>query len=105
MVRRNNQDRLSTPGPAPHDSPAAAMEVEEAIKSGNKQSLLSFVMPTEFVELPSRGMFYPSEHPLFNKDVVEIRFMTAKHEDIITAGKTELIFMNREDDPWKNKRV
>ena len=28
-----------------------------------------------------------------------------KHEDIITAGKTELIFMNREDDPWKNKRV
>ena len=27
-----------------------------------------------------------------------------KHEDIITAGKTELIFMDREDDPWKNKR-
>lgn len=40
---------------------------------------------TEFVELPSRGAFYPKNHPLHGKDVVEIRFMTARDEDILTS--------------------
>ena len=46
---------------------------------------LSYVTPTEFVELPSRGKFYPSDHPLHNKEVIEMRFMTAKDEDILTS--------------------
>ena len=46
---------------------------------------LSYVTPTEFVELPSRGKFYPPEHPLHNKEVIEMRFMTAKDEDILTS--------------------
>lgn len=40
---------------------------------------------TEFVELPSRGMFYPQNHPLHGQDTVEIRFMTARDEDILTS--------------------
>ena len=28
-----------------------------------------------------------------------------KHEDIISVGNTELIFTDRVDDPWKNKRA
>ena len=40
---------------------------------------------TEFVELPSRGMFYPKNHPLHGQEVVEIRFMTARDEDILTS--------------------
>ena len=40
---------------------------------------------TEFVELPSRGLFYPQNHPLYEKDTVEIRFMTARDEDILTS--------------------
>jgi hypothetical protein len=45
----------------------------------------SFVVPTEFVELPSQGRFYPQGHPLHGKDNVEIKQMTAKEEDILTS--------------------
>ena len=47
---------------------------------------LHFVAPTEFVELPSKGMGYPEGHALFENDVIEIRFMTAKDEDILTSA-------------------
>ncbi len=40
---------------------------------------------TEFVELPSRGLFYPEGHSLHNQEVVEIRYMTARDEDILTS--------------------
>ncbi len=40
---------------------------------------------TEFVELPSRGLFYPNNHPLKGQEVVEIRYMTARDEDILTS--------------------
>ena len=46
---------------------------------------LSYVTPTEFVELPSRGKFYSTDHPLHGKEVVEMRYMTAKDEDILTS--------------------
>jgi hypothetical protein len=48
-------------------------------------SPLDFVTPTEFVELPSRGNGYPEGHALRGKEVIEIRFMTAKDEDILTS--------------------
>ena len=48
-------------------------------------SPLDFVNPTEFVELPSKGIGYPEGHPLKGQEVVEIRFMTAKDEDILTS--------------------
>ncbi len=47
-------------------------------------SVLDFVTPTDFVELPSGGRFYDESHPLHNKETVEIRYMTAKDEDILT---------------------
>lgn len=45
----------------------------------------SFVIPTEFVDLPSQGRFYPETHPLHGKDSIEIKQMTAKEEDILTS--------------------
>ena len=45
----------------------------------------SFVVPTEFVELPSQGKFYPEGHPLHGQDSIEIRQMTAKEEDMLTS--------------------
>ena len=48
-------------------------------------SPLNFVTPTEFVELPSRGQSYPEGHPLHNEETIEIKFMTAKDEDILTS--------------------
>ena len=50
-----------------------------------QKSLLDFVSPTDFVEIPSKGMFYPEGHPLHKKEVIEIKYMTAKEEDILTS--------------------
>ena len=45
---------------------------------------LSFVAPTEFVDLPSKGLGYPKDHPLYKQESIEIRFMTAKDEDVLS---------------------
>jgi len=39
--------------------------------------------PTEIVELPSKGLIYAEDHPLRNGQA-EIKYMTAKEEDILT---------------------
>jgi hypothetical protein len=70
---RNNMDRLGANDQAETKAAPAAL------------SPLNFVAPTEFVELPSKGQGYSSDHPLSGKDVIEIKFMTAKEEDILTS--------------------
>ena len=42
-----------------------------------------FKLPTEQVELPSKGLLYPETNPL-SSGTVEIKYMTAKEEDILT---------------------
>jgi len=42
-----------------------------------------FKLPTEVVELPSKGLLYPEDSELA-KGTVEIKYMTAKEEDILT---------------------
>jgi len=69
---RNNQRRLGH-GPAHQPSPPAPV------------AEMAFTAPTEFVELPSRGEFYTEDHPLYKQETVEIKFMTAKDEDILTS--------------------
>jgi hypothetical protein len=44
---------------------------------------MSFTLPTETIELPSKGLIYPSDNPL-SSGTVEIKYMTAKEEDILT---------------------
>ena len=44
---------------------------------------MSFTLPTEIVELPSKGLLYPEGHPLSSGEI-EIKYMTAKEEDILT---------------------
>lgn len=39
--------------------------------------------PTEEVTLPSKGLLYPTDSPL-RKGAIEMRYMTAQHEDILT---------------------
>jgi len=39
---------------------------------------------TEVLELPSQGWFYPTDNPL-SKGVLDIRYMGAKEEDILTS--------------------
>ena len=42
-----------------------------------------FKFPTEEVELPSKGLIYPKDHPL-SSGKVEVKYMTAKEEDILS---------------------
>ena len=42
-----------------------------------------FNLPTEVIELPSKGLLYSEGHPLA-EGKVEIKYMTAKEEDILT---------------------
>ena len=40
--------------------------------------------PTEWIELPSKGLLYPEDNPL-SSGKIELKYMTAKEEDILTS--------------------
>lgn len=42
-----------------------------------------FTIPVEMIELPSKGLIYAKENPLSSGEI-EMQYMTAKHEDILT---------------------
>jgi len=67
---RNNQNRFG----AKEQAPQAPTEAPG----------LKFVRPTEFITLPSGGS-YPEGHPLHGQETIEIYFMTAKDEDILSS--------------------
>ena len=46
--------------------------------------MANFEFPTEVIELPSKGKLYPEGHPL-SKGTVELKYMTAKEEDILAS--------------------
>tara|TARA_R110000824_G_scaffold1643_3_gene8121 strand:+ start:5749 stop:6597 length:849 start_codon:yes stop_codon:yes gene_type:complete len=76
---RNNEERFGATTKV--DSPAPFVETN----NNNNSNTLNFVVPTDFVELPSKGAFYPKEHPLHGQECIEVRQMTAKDEDILTS--------------------
>tara|TARA_A100001515_G_scaffold68427_1_gene54446 strand:+ start:3505 stop:4323 length:819 start_codon:yes stop_codon:yes gene_type:complete len=67
---RNNQRRLGAAKKAEAKAPPAGLVYE---------------VPTEFVELPSRGIFYLPDHPLHNSKTIEVKLMTTKEEDILAS--------------------
>jgi hypothetical protein len=70
---RNNSDRLNAGSNQMPEEPVLP------------QTELEFPNPTELVEIPSKGRFYPTDHPLYKKESVEIKYMTAAEEDILTS--------------------
>ena len=85
---RNNEERFGA-NPQRQDSTPLQQILQQnqpSIEIKNSQNLsLDFIVPTEFVELPSKGMFYPQGHPLKGKESIEIKQMTAKEEDILNS--------------------
>jgi hypothetical protein len=59
----------------------AQFEAKQVIE--NTQSAQTHKFPTEIIQLPSKGRFYPKGHPLSN-GTIEMKYMTAKEEDILT---------------------
>jgi hypothetical protein len=76
LARNNQRRRTETKG---------SEAKETTTETDNTTSALPFVTPTELVDLPSEGRFYSEDHPLHNKKEVEIRYMTARDEDILTS--------------------
>ena len=81
---RNNQARLKAP--AVEAPPKKTKEQPEPEPATPAESPLSFAVPTEFVDLPSKGLYYPADHILNGVDTLEIRHMTAKEEDILASS-------------------
>lgn len=67
---RNNQDRFGAK--------------QQATEAPAQTPGLKFVTPTQFVALPSGGA-YPEGHPLHAQETIEIYYMTAKDEDILSS--------------------
>jgi len=79
LARRNNPERLGAPQPDPPTTP------ETTHNQGQEIDPLSFIVPTEFVSLPTKGLYYPVGHPLHGEEAVEIKYMTAKEEDLLSS--------------------
>ena len=71
---RNNEDRFGPRNSGGDEAP-----------TNTEGETLQFITPTEFVELPSKGASYAAGHPLHMQESLEIRYMTAKDEDILTS--------------------
>jgi len=78
---RNNEERFGANNAALSEPPPPSATKTDS----SEKSILNFVAPTDFVDLPSKGNFYPVGHPLHGKECLEIRQMTAKDEDILTS--------------------
>ena len=68
---RDNSSRFEVPQEEPQEAKAV--------------DLMSFAAPTQFVTLPSKGKYYPEGHPLKDQESIEVKFMTAKEEDILAS--------------------
>jgi hypothetical protein len=70
------------------DIPVTPEEVQRsgAVAASNvMKDDFDFVVPAELVPLPSRGIIYPHDSPLFGQETLEIKPMTAREEDILTS--------------------
>lgn len=71
---RDNRQRVS---------PEEVQDEKEELTEEKGPDPLDFISPTQVVDLPSQGDFYPSGHPLRGVEGVEISSMTAEEEDIL----------------------
>jgi hypothetical protein len=76
--------------PTGYNLPKTGMEMsDEELKANlmadfKQTSVKKSNFPTEIVPLPSKGLLYSEDHPLAN-GTIEMKYMTAKEEDILTS--------------------
>jgi len=69
----------------PVDNSMSDADIKAQLLSEHKQTeVKKSKFPTEIVPLPSKGFLYPEGHPL-SSGTVEMKYMTAKEEDILTT--------------------
>ena len=82
-MTRSNKDRIPTPPSA--GAPPEVNPANPGAAPPDPMATLQFIVPTEIVDLPSKGQFYPAGHPLHQCETIEVRHLTAKEEDILTS--------------------
>jgi hypothetical protein len=80
MSRNSRRTKANHPNPTP--SPPAPPQGVPTQTPQNPFGI-SFVVPTEVIELPTKGRFYEEGSSLHNRESVEIKHMTAREEDIL----------------------
>ena len=66
------------------DEEIKAKFLAESTNTGTMETFQKLDVPTEIIDLPSRGYFYPEGHPL-SSGKIEMKYMTAKEEDILAS--------------------
>ena len=78
-MARNTKGRLGK------DLEPKTPSIPDSVAAMTEGGGLNFATPTDFVELPSQGRFYPPDHPLSGEETIEIKYMTAREEDILSS--------------------
>jgi hypothetical protein len=69
----------------PQDATISDSDLRDQLLSDYKQTeVKKSNFPTEIIPLPSKGLIYSENHPL-SSGVIEMKYMTAKEEDILTS--------------------
>lgn len=66
------------------DEEIKAKFLQDSINTGAVETHQKIDVPTEIINLPSKGYFYPEGHPLAS-GTIEMKYMTAKEEDILAS--------------------
>ena len=76
-TRSENSEIFKGDGPARH---SAGMPTRNVMRDD-----FGFEIPVETVPLPSKGVTYTEDNPLYGAETIDIRAMTAREEDILTS--------------------
>ena len=68
----------------PVSDEALKAQLAEQFATNSLPTTAKYEGPTEVIDLPSRGFFYPEGHPL-SSGKIELKYMTAKEEDILAS--------------------
>jgi hypothetical protein len=74
------------PGKPLSDQKLKQIATQQYTENKNDESVeevVAYDFPTEIVELPSQGKFYPADH-ILSSGKIEMKYMSAKEEDILT---------------------
>lgn len=76
---------MTPPEPSRGDKNAVFAQGGDSYGMAAPASGLIDDVPFESVPLPSKGLLYPEGSPLYGRETVDIRVMTAREEDILTS--------------------
>lgn len=86
-MARNNADRLGVEEDLPKSKGTSTLNKTIQSAAGAQHGAMElpfrFPNPVHVVDLPTKGKFYPKEHPLHNQEDIEVREMSTPDEEIL----------------------